>query len=162
MKSENLKPVAIWFLRSLIYERHEAKNIQRNQKFFITFSSACIVFGKNQIRSHRLKIEYSNYSYYIFNFLYIQRLYNRRNIKYIYFPKNVNPPPLLPQFKILKSVGTTLLLLLAQIFMVLFRVCKRFTSVPGVTMEICVQNLSLPWPGPSMLVQMENKTPLLV
>ena len=56
MKSENLKPVAIWFLRSLIYEGHEAKNIQRNEKFFITFYSACIVFGENQIRSHRLKI----------------------------------------------------------------------------------------------------------
>lgn len=124
------------------------QKIRKGIKCFIALYSTCVVFGKNQIRLHRLKINRVIDTIFFFSFLYSQRLYNRRNINTFFSKiKKIFLVYLLSSHnsRILKSVGTSLPFLLAQIFTVLFRACACFTFKPGVTMEICVKHLNLPW-----------------
>lgn len=152
----------------------EAKNTQRNHMFYYFVFSMCSVW--KEIRWHRLKVNWVIDTIFFFSFLYSQRLYNRRTINTIFFPKLkkfFSLPPLFPQFKNLEirenqsaTPPSPDLHGSFQGMCVLYfraRCDHRNLCQASEPLLAHMQPSSLfkALPGPSVLVQMENETSLV-
>ena len=124
------------------------KYIRKNQKFLL-LCSACTLFGKNQIGSHRLKINWLIAT--IFSVSYIFWDFRTEEISNTFICQNHTFPTYLPSShdrRRLMFVGTTMPLVLAWIFVVLFRACTCSTSEPGGLCQASQPAVAHVWPSP--------------